>query len=150
MNEKVVGITVLDQVRARIDRIENSLSDPALKSGGGGGTSGFMEERVTRLETHMEYVRRDLDDIKSGQTALLAAVQDLKTEITSTRGTAAGKVTVITTGIAVVAILLAVIAFGGDRFNQGMDVAAAIQAKPSAPAEPWINDPVVPVPAPQK
>jgi len=123
---------------------------PHLQTGGPSDTSGGMEERVTRLETHMEYVRRDLDDIKAGQTALLAAVQDLKTEITITRGSAAGKVTVITTGIAVVAILLAVIAFGGDRFSQGMDVGTAIQAKSGSPTEPWLNDPVIPVPAPQK
>lgn len=38
-----------------------------LQHGGGGGTSGGMEERVTKLETHFEYVRRDLDDIKSAQ-----------------------------------------------------------------------------------
>lgn len=29
-----------------------------------------MEERVTRLETHMEYVRRDLDALKIGQDAM--------------------------------------------------------------------------------
>ncbi len=35
-----------------------------LKSGVGGGTSGGMEDRVTRLETHVEYLRRDSDEVR--------------------------------------------------------------------------------------
>lgn len=115
----------------------------ALRKGGPGDTSGGMDQRVTRLETHMEYVRRDLDEIKAGQAALLTAVQELKSEVISTKGSAAGKVTVISTGIAIVAIILGVLAFGGDRFSQGMEVAAAAEAARSSSAEPWRNDPVV-------
>lgn len=115
-----------------------------LQTGGPSDTSGGMDQRVTRLETHMEYVRRDLDEIKVGQAALLTAVQDLKAEVISTKGNAAGKVTVISTGIAIVAIILGVLAFGGDRFSQGMEVAAVAEAVRAQPeAQPWDNDPVV-------
>ena len=45
-------------------RVEN---DAPLNPGGPGGTYGDMESRVTKLETHMEYVRRDLDRLATGQ-----------------------------------------------------------------------------------
>jgi len=110
-----------------------------------------MDQRVTRLETHMEYVRRDLDEIRAGQSSLLAAVHDLKSDLTSIKSGAAGKVTVISTGIAIVAIIVGVLAFGGDRFSQGMEVAAAADAARSAPnPPPWANDPIVPPTSPTK
>ena len=49
-----------------------------LATGGGGPHNPSMEARVTRLETHMEYVRESLSEIKAGQnhaeTALLSLV----------------------------------------------------------------------------
>lgn len=51
-----------------------------LNTGGGGGTFGAMEARVTKLETHMEYVRRDLDALKAGQDKILAKLNDLPTK----------------------------------------------------------------------
>lgn len=115
-----------------------------LKSDGGGGKSTPMEERVTRLETHMEYVRRDLDDLKTGQSTILATLQELKADAVATRGHAAGKVTVISTGIAIVAIIIGVMAFGGDRFGQGMEVAAAADAaRNGAASRPWDDAPIV-------
>lgn len=130
---------------------EELFEKTRLKSSDGGSTSDGMDQRVTRLETHMEYVRRDLEDIRAGQASLLAAVQDLKSDLTSIRSSAAGKVTVISTGIAIVAIILAVIAFGGDRFSQGMEVAAAADAARSAPeAPPWANDEIIQPAAPTK
>lgn len=47
-----------------------------LQAGGGGGTSGSMDQRVTRLETHFEYVRKDLDEIKTS----LKKLDDLPTK----------------------------------------------------------------------
>lgn len=38
---------------------------PPLNNGGGGGNSPDMEPRVKALETHMEYVRRDLERLSS-------------------------------------------------------------------------------------
>lgn len=42
---------------------DGSPPRPPLQFGGGGGTFDPMEARVTKLETHMEYVRRDLTSI---------------------------------------------------------------------------------------
>lgn len=52
-----------------------------LRSAGPGGTLPPVEERVTRLETHFEYVRRDLDEIKDLLKVLpsLATKRDLDT-----------------------------------------------------------------------
>ncbi|WP_156679364.1 hypothetical protein [Sphingomonas profundi] len=59
---------------------EQSRGEGLLHGGGGGGTSEPMEERVTRLETHMEYVRRDLDDLRAGQATILDRLNDLPTK----------------------------------------------------------------------
>ena len=47
--------------------------------GSGGEGGGNLGERVTRLETHFEYIRRDLDEIKTALLALpgLATKRDL-------------------------------------------------------------------------
>lgn len=50
-----------------------------LKHSGGDGTSGGMEERVAKLETHFEYVRRDLDAIKGTQDRILDKLNLLPT-----------------------------------------------------------------------
>lgn len=52
---------------------------PPLNYGGGGGRFHSMEERVTRLETHMEYVQRDLSDVKSDLRSVLDIVRGLPT-----------------------------------------------------------------------
>lgn len=137
----------LSEVVAQRETAERLLA--TLQARGGDGTSGGMEERVTRLETHMEYVRRDLEDLKSGQAALVTGqaaivtgLAELKGEVTSVKGHMAGKTTVIVVAIALFAALLAVLAFGGDRFSQGMEVRAAAEAA----REPWSNDPIVTTP----
>lgn len=68
----------------------------ALKSGDGGPTIDGMEERVTRLETHFEYVRRDLDDIKTS----LKKLDELPTK----RDLANYWIASITVGLAILAI----------------------------------------------
>ncbi len=45
-----------------------------LRGAGGGGTGDSMDARVTRLETHMEYVRADLSEIKAGQKSTGSAI----------------------------------------------------------------------------
>lgn len=54
--------TLTRKLRAENDDLKATVD--SLKSGGGGGTSGGMEDRVTRLETHVEYLRRDSDEIR--------------------------------------------------------------------------------------
>lgn len=130
-------------------RREHVTFAPTLPKAGGGGTSGGMEERVTRLETHMEYVRSDLAEIKASLGTIAGSFDGLKQDIRdaklasqearleaiATKSHSAGKVTVITTGIAVVAIVLAVMAYGGDRFDGGLNASAIAERAVAAAAE---------------
>jgi len=70
VNRTVVPVTPENQ---------QQLADRALLLSGGGndGTGTSMDARVTRLETHMEYVRADLSEIKAGQKATEAALASL-------------------------------------------------------------------------
>jgi hypothetical protein len=49
------------------------------QSGGDGGGPGDLNERVVRLETHFEYIQRDLGDIKSDQKETLGKLSGLET-----------------------------------------------------------------------
>lgn len=51
----------MDKVAEAIERIEKR----ALKSDGGGPHNGDMEARVAKLEASMEYVQRDIGEIKT-------------------------------------------------------------------------------------
>src|SRR3546814_20472995 len=51
---------------------DQNMSEGAVSFGGsGGGASGGMESRVSSLETHMEYVRRDLEELRVGQATII-------------------------------------------------------------------------------
>lgn len=51
----------------------------ALATGRPGGKTPTMDARVTRLETHMEYVRTDLSEIKATQKETEKAIAGLTT-----------------------------------------------------------------------
>lgn len=120
-----------------------------LRRRGGGGTSDGMDGRVTKLETHMEYVRSDLSEIKASLNAVAGSLDGLKQDIRdtklaaqearleaiSTKAHSAGKTTVITTvlgtGAAILGVLLAALAFGGDRFDGGLSAAGVAEAAAS-------------------
>lgn len=53
---QLVGET--DRLR---DKTETALG---LKSGGGNGTSGGMEVRLARLESDVDYIKRDIGELK--------------------------------------------------------------------------------------
>ena len=74
----------------------------ALKDGDGSGTSGGMDSRVTKLETHMEYVRHDLAEIKSDLKSVTATLATLPTKRDLTANIYAG----IAIGLAVMAIVV--------------------------------------------
>ena len=59
---------------------EEALRNVIQQSGGGGAGGGDMTDRVTRLETHFEYVRRDLDSIKVGVDELRSGFKNLPTK----------------------------------------------------------------------
>lgn len=63
--------------------VDKQLSNRGLKGFEGlhidGGDSMGTEERVAKLETHFEYIRKDMDEIKSGQKEMLTKLSDLPT-----------------------------------------------------------------------
>ena len=61
------------------ERIVPKLTDDIAKrrhsranvdNSGGGGDDGGMEARIAKLESHVEYIRRDLDDVRSDVKAI--------------------------------------------------------------------------------
>ncbi len=83
--------------------LETAMRGVALKHGGGGGTSGPMEPSMK------DYVDARDDAIESRLSAKLDTLAT-KATIWGAMGTA-------------VALILAAIAFGGDRFDSGMGMA---------------------------
>jgi len=63
-----------------IDETEPEAPGSPLKGGGGGDIYDGMEGRVSALETHMEYVRADLGEIKSALRELSTEIKTLPTK----------------------------------------------------------------------
>lgn len=84
------------QMRERAPHWFDRNSDRGLKSGDGGGTSGGMESRLTRLEVEGEQYRRDISEIKTS----LKKLDDLPTKRDLTNNTLA----IVTISLAVLAI----------------------------------------------
>lgn len=118
-----------DDVRQKAPHWFNR-GQPPLKPRGGGGTSDGMEERVTRLETHFEYVRKDLDEIKADQKKIISALSALPTK----RDLTTNILVMVAIGLSVMAITVGGI-IGGLAFLDR-------PARPSVD-EPWRNDPIV-------
>lgn len=74
-----VDNSFIDRLASRSIRDATSAADELLRNGDGGGTSGGMEERVTRLEVQMENVQRDLGEIKADLRSTLDIVRSLPT-----------------------------------------------------------------------
>lgn len=75
-----VNYTIRDaaELLSQVRRM-SSEDGVGLKSGDGGGTYDGMETRVTKLETHFEYIRRDLDEMKAGQAQVIEKLNQLPT-----------------------------------------------------------------------
>lgn len=52
----------------------------ALKGSGGGGTSDGMDERVTRLEKHVDQIAKDVGDLRVDVATLKENVRHLPTK----------------------------------------------------------------------
>lgn len=86
---------------------------------------------------------------------VVRAISDLRVEMASMNGRMLSKasfyVTTAGTGLAILGVLIAVLAFGGDRFSQGMEVATVAQAVPQpAPVAETVVQPIPPVTAVKK
>lgn len=52
----------------------------ALKSGGGDGTSGDMDGRVSKLEAHVDHIRDDMRDVKADLKAIIGTLGKMPTK----------------------------------------------------------------------
>jgi hypothetical protein len=52
-----------------------------LKGGGGGGTFDGMVPRIAALETHVEYIKRDIAELKASIEAVRKDVNGLKVDV---------------------------------------------------------------------
>ena len=96
-----------------------------LNTSGSDGTSGSMEERVAKLETHFEYVRKDLDEIKGDQKTIIAALSALPTK----RDLTTNILVMVAIGLSVLAITVGGIIGGLAWLDRPVPVAAAPPAK---------------------
>lgn len=86
---------------------------------------------------------------------VVRAISDLRVEMAAMNGRMLGKssfyVTTIGTGLAILSAIIAVLAFGGDRFSQGIEVASAAQSfHVPEPAPPAASAPVALPTVPKK
>ena len=131
----------LDRVQEQLDEMARQFARQGLRQGSGGGNSDGMDSRVTKLETHMEYVRSDLSDIKASLAAVAVSLDSLKQDVRDTKLAAqeagleaaaakahsVGKTTLFLTALSIVAVILAAMAFGGDRFDGGLNAASVAE-----------------------
>lgn len=112
---------------------------PPLKRRGGGGTSDGMNTRITRLETHMEYVQRDLAELKAGQGKILGKLDRL-TELPTKRDLDTWRWQWIAAGVAIIALTVGGITGGlaliaqADKPTPSVQPVAPVIAQPAAPA----------------
>lgn len=78
-----------------------------IEGGGDGPYDGYMEARVTRLETTIEFVRRDLDEIKADNKEILRLLPKLasKSSVWGALATGGG------IAVAVVALFVGVLTY---------------------------------------
>jgi len=63
-----------------VEPVVHHDGDQTLNNGGGGGTSGSMDGRVSRLEAHMEHVREDMVEIKTALGSIAEKLNQLPTK----------------------------------------------------------------------
>lgn len=90
----------MNEMRAGAEILRATAS--ALKDGDGSGTFSGMESRVAKLETHMDYVRSDLAEIKGDLKTVVATLATMPTKRDLTANIIAG----IVIGLAVLAIVV--------------------------------------------
>lgn len=111
-------VPITDAVRAQhvAEQLQRE-TERRLPPAGGGGTSGGMEERVARIESDMEHVKRTLDKVDGKASRLETALADQRVDI----ATLSGKLDVLaermghlpTKSYAVAVIMTILAAFGG-------------------------------------
>lgn len=72
-------LRMIEAERRTVEAAERA-EQAALKSGGGGGTSDAMEERVSRLEKNFDQLAKDVGDIRVDVATLKENVRHLPTK----------------------------------------------------------------------
>jgi len=73
-NSKIVSLLMEKEKR------ESAPDTSGLKGGGGGGTLDGMETRVAALEVHMEYLKKDVADVKAAVLKNSESLETVKTQ----------------------------------------------------------------------
>ena len=76
MSEKADNIHTLYQDEGVLREIRDRL-----KGGGGGGNSGDMDDRIARLEVHMEHVRKNVEDLRNGTDTIQATLARIESKL---------------------------------------------------------------------
>ena len=78
-----------------------------LKSGGGGGTFDGMEARVAKLETSMEFIKRDVGELRSDVSTLKTDVArlDERVKMLPSKGF------IVSASVTIIGLLTAVVVF---------------------------------------
>ncbi|HKR87700.1 MAG TPA: hypothetical protein VJS38_05950 [Phenylobacterium sp.] len=118
----------LNDLQRQLDEVRQSKAP--LETGSGGGDSMGMDARVTKLETHMEYVRKDLDAISGKLDKLVENTSQLPTKRDLTTNTFAA----IGIGFAVMAIVVGGIIGGLGWIQSRVSPAPAATPVASVPA----------------
>lgn len=113
---------------------------PPLHGGGGGGISDVMEARVTKLETHMEYVRRDLDSLLTSVSSMDRKLDALPTK----KDLESWRWQWLATGIAIVALTVGGITGGLSLIQRTAPPVAISAPTPAAPTPPALTTPQTP------
>lgn len=101
-------IPLFEEAQKRMENLEKApLYDNSLKNGGGGGNTVDMHERVTRLEATIEFVRKDLEEIKSANKEILRSLPTLasKGTVWTALGTGGG------IAVAILGIFIAILTY---------------------------------------
>ena len=89
-----------------------------LQSGGSDGTSDGMEARVTRLETSLEFIKRDVSELRADVSGLKVAFARLEERVNHLPG----KGFIVTGLVTTIGLMTAVLVFA-DRLREALGVA---------------------------
>ena len=64
-----------------VRRLHSAHTRDTLVTGGGGPHDGGMEARVAALEISLQYVQRDVAEVRTGMTALQASASTLGSDV---------------------------------------------------------------------
>ena len=82
-----------------------------LTGGNGGGSFDGMEPRIAKLETHVEYLRRDMTDLKSVTETVRKDVTELRVQVAGMAERMATKGFMVASWITMISAITALIAF---------------------------------------